>query len=84
MARSVKRGIAAITIAVALSTLGPATSSYFAYSGFRTPPSLGGMSVAYKTAIVPDWLTEITARQALNQESMAAAEVRFKSAEAPI
>jgi hypothetical protein len=84
MARSLKRGIAAITIAVGLSTLGPATSSYFAYSGFRTPPSLGGMSVAYKSAIVPDWLTEVSARKALNQESTVAADVRFKAAEAPI
>jgi hypothetical protein len=83
MTRSLKRGIAAISLAAALSTVGPAASSFFAFSSFQ-PPARGGMSVVHKTAIVPDWLAEISASQALKNQSAMADETRLKTAEAPI
>ena len=84
MTRNLKRYIAAVTIAAALSTLAPAASSFFVFSSFPAPPSRGGMSVIHKTAAVPGWMTEVSAGQAVPEQSAMADETRSNSGAAPI
>ena len=56
----VKRGLAAIVFAAAVSTLGPAVSSFVAFSSEFRPhiPDRGGTSIVYKNGQIPGWITE--------------------------
>jgi hypothetical protein len=74
--------MAALAIALSLSTIGPATSSFFAYSSFHSPAMRGGTSVAYQSQAVPDWLADIWANQ--RRQSAMASDIPPSSAEAPI
>ena len=76
MTRILKRSLAAIALAAAVSTLGPAASAFFAFSNdFRSNlPDRGGTSTIYKNGDIPGWIVEAMTRayrpteSALNSE----------------
>jgi hypothetical protein len=83
MTRGLKHSLAAVAIAVALSTFGPAASSFFAFS-YREAPGYGGMSVIYKRTAVPDWWAGNSANQTVSEQSAMADATRLTSRAAPI
>jgi hypothetical protein len=68
-----KRVLTAMTLAAAISTLGPAASSFYAFSSdFRPKISLsGGTSVVYKSGALPDWMADTKAGTPVNRSVFA-------------
>jgi len=68
-----KRVLTAMTLAAAISTLGPAASSFYAFSSdFRPTISLpGGTSIVYKSGPLPGWMADIKAGTPVNRSVFA-------------
>jgi len=66
-----KRSLAAIALAAALSTLGPAASSFIVFSTDFRPPILdrGGTSIAYKNGEIPAWIIAAMTRASAPTET---------------
>jgi len=67
----VKRGLTAVVLAAALSTLGPAASSFLAFSSAFRPhiPEWGGTSIVYKNGQIPGWIIDAMAGRSTEAES---------------
>ena len=68
-----KRALTAMTLAAAISTLGPVASSFYAFSSdFRPKMSpLGGTSILYKSGLLPGWMVDIKAGAKVNRSVFA-------------
>ena len=68
---AVKRKVAIVALAAAVMTLGPALSSFFAFSSEFRPqtPMRGGATIVYKNGPMPTWIAEIVDTAPANVQS---------------
>jgi hypothetical protein len=65
-----KRSLTAIALAAAISTLGPAANSFFAFSSdFRPLIPRSGTSVVYENGEIPAWIIAAITRASAPTES---------------
>jgi hypothetical protein len=66
-----KRSLTAIALAAAISTLGPAANSFFAFSSDFRPliPNRGGTSIVYENGEIPAWIIAAITRASAPTET---------------